>query len=270
MSGLHREFQRGQAGDAEAAFAWLDGAHASPVIQAVEQHMLEERPVGGGDRVLDVGCGLGHELQRLAPLVGRQGRLLGVDVSPTMIIEARRRAAALGLPITFEVGDAHALGLPDDSFDLCRVVRVLRYVESPERVIAEMRRVVCRGGFVMSFDFDSDQTVVDAPDTTLTRTMAEILDAAVPHPWIGRQLFGLFRRAGLADVRVVPHPICLTGARGFGMYRRLNEGTIAAAVSSGQLSPADAARWWHALEESASAETFLVAVLGFIVVGRKP
>jgi ubiquinone/menaquinone biosynthesis C-methylase UbiE len=270
MSGLHREFQRGQAGDSEAAFAWLDGAHASPVIQAVEQRMLEERPVGVGDRVLDVGCGLGHELQRLAPLVGPHGRLLGVDVSPAMVVEARRRAAALELPIAFEFGDAHALELPDESFDLCRAVRVLRYLQSPERVVGEMARVVCRGGFALAFDFDSDQTVVDAPDATLTRRIAEILDAAVPHPWIGRQLFGLFRRAGLADVRVVPHPICLTGTGGFGMYRRLNEATIAAAVNAGQLSAADAAGWWLALEESAGAETFLVAILGFIVVGRKP
>lgn len=36
----------------------------------------------------------------------------------------------------------------------------------------------------MAFDFDSDQTVVDAPDATLTRRLAGILDAAVPHPWM--------------------------------------------------------------------------------------
>jgi hypothetical protein len=54
------------------------------------------------------------------------------------------------------------------------------------------------------------------------------------------------------------------------MYRRLNEGTITAAVNAGQFSAADAARWWRALEESARAETFLVANLGFIVLGRKP
>jgi cyclopropane fatty-acyl-phospholipid synthase-like methyltransferase len=66
-------FQRGEASNSEAAFAWLDGAHASPVIQAVTQRMLEEHPVRAGDRVLDIGCGLGHELQRLAPVVGPRG-----------------------------------------------------------------------------------------------------------------------------------------------------------------------------------------------------
>src|ERR671928_1178202 len=100
MSSLHRGFQQGaEAVDSDAPFAWLDRADASPLIQGIKQRMLGLCPVGSGDRVLDVGCGLGHELQRLAPLVGPQGRLLGVDASPAMVIEARRRAAALGLPI---------------------------------------------------------------------------------------------------------------------------------------------------------------------------
>src|SRR5689334_14041519 len=137
MSRLHRDFQRGGASDPEAAFAWLDGAHASPVIQALTQRMLEEQPVRAGDHVLDIGCGLGHELQRLAPLVGPRGRLRGVDASPAMVAEARRRAAALDLPIAFEVGDAYALDLPNDHFDQCRVARVLRYLESPERAVGE-------------------------------------------------------------------------------------------------------------------------------------
>ncbi len=38
-------------------------------------------------------------------------------------------------------------------------------------------------GSVLVFDFDSDMTVVDAPDPALVRRIAEFLDAAVPHPW---------------------------------------------------------------------------------------
>lgn len=51
--------------------------------------MLEVRPVGEGDQVLDVGCGLGHEVRRLAELVGPRGRVAGIDASPAMITEAR-------------------------------------------------------------------------------------------------------------------------------------------------------------------------------------
>jgi len=185
-----------------------------------------------------------------------------------MITEARRRGAGLALPISFEVGDAHQVGLPDGSFDLCRTERVLRYVGRPEAVLAEMVRLTRPGGFVLAFDFDSDQTVVDTPDPALVRRIAEVLDAAVPHPWIGRQLFRLFRRAGLHDVRVVPHALFFSGAAGFAVYQRLNQGTIDRAVQAGQLSAREAAAWWAGLERAAEAETFFSAVLGFIAAGR--
>ena len=117
---------------------------------------------------------------------------------------------------------------------------------------------------------DSDQTVVDAPDPALTRRIAEVLDAAVPHPWIGRQLFGLFRRAGLRDVRVVPHVICLPGAAGFAIYQQLNRGTIDRARQAGEVTAEEVAAWWAALEQAGETEMFFTAVLGFIAVGNKP
>ena len=214
--------------------------------------MLDVCPVGEGDQVLDVGCGLGHEVFRLAERVGPHGRVVGIDANSAMITEARRRAADLTLPITFEVGDARHVGFPDNTFDLCRTERVLRYLDRPEAALAEMARLARPGGSVLAFDFDSDQTVVDAPDPALARRIAEVLDAAVPHPWIGRQLFGLFRRAGLRDVRVVPHAICLSGAAGFAIYQQLNRGTIDRAREAGQVTASEVAAWWAALKRAAA------------------
>lgn len=270
VSSLHQGFQEaGQSGSTEAIFRWLDGADESPLIQQVKRRMLDICPVGAGDQVLDVGCGLGHEVRRLAQQVGPQGRVVGIDVNPAMITEARRRGAGLTLPLSFEVGDAHQVGFPDSSFDLCRTERVLRYADRPEAVIGEMMRLTRPGGSVLAFDFDSDQTVIDAPDSVLVRRIAEVLDAAVPHPWVGRQLFGLFQRAGLRDVRVVPHALCFSGAAGFAVYQRLNRGTLDQAVQAGQVSASEVAAWWAALEQAAEAETFFSAVLGFIAAGHK-
>jgi ubiquinone/menaquinone biosynthesis C-methylase UbiE len=186
-----------------------------------------------------------------------------------MIAEARRRAAGLTLPVSFEVGDVHQVGLPEGSFDLCRTERVLRYVDRPAAVLAQMVRLTRPGGSVVAFDFDSDQTVVDASDPALVRRIAAVLDAAVPHPWIGRQLFRLFQRAGLRDVRIVPHALCFRGAAGFAVYQRLNQGIIDRDVYVGQVSASEAAAWWAALKQAAETETFFPAVLGFIAAGRK-
>lgn len=245
----------------------MDG---NPLIQQVKRQMLYAYPVREGDHVLDVGCGLGHEARRLAERVGPQGRVVGIDANPVMIAEARQRAVDMSLPVAFEVGDAHHVDLPDNTFDLCRTERVLRYLASPETAVGEMARVAHSGGSVLAFDFDSDQTIVDAPDPVLARRIAEVLDAAVPHSWIGRQLFGLFKRAGLRDVRIVPHAICFSGAAGFAVYQRLNQGTIDRAVQVGQVTADEADAWWAALTQAAEAETFFTAVLGFIAAGRKP
>ena len=271
MSSLHQGFQQtGQSTDTEAIFGWLDRMDGHPLIQQVKQQMLDVCPVTEGDRVLDVGCGLGHEVRRLAERVGPQGQVVGIDANPAMITEARRRAAGLTLPVAFEVGDARHVTWPDNAFDLCRTERVLRYLDQPDAAVSEMARLARRGGSVLAFDFDSDQTVVDAPDPALARRIAELLDAAVPSPWVGRQLFGLFQRAGLRDVRVVPHVMCFTADAGFTVHQRVNRGTIDRARQAGQISASDVAAWWTAMERAAEAQTFFAANLGFIVAGRKP
>jgi ubiquinone/menaquinone biosynthesis C-methylase UbiE len=271
VSSLHEGFQQsGQSTDNEAVFGWLDRMDGNPLIREVKQRMLDVCPVNEGDRVLDVGCGLGHEALRLAERAGPRGRVVGIDANTAMITEARRRAADLALPVAFEVGDARQVALPDNSFDLCRTERVLRYLDRPEAAVGEMARLTRPGGSVLAFDFDSDLTVVDAADQALARRIAEVLDAAVPHPWIGRQLFGLFRQAGLRDVRVVPHAFCLSGTAGYAIYQQVNRGTLERARQAGRVTAGDVDAWWAALEEAAGNQAFFAANLGFIAAGGKP
>ena len=45
------------------------------------------------------------------------------------------------LPLTFDVGDACHVDLPDSTFDLCRTERVLRYLDSPQTAVGEMARL---------------------------------------------------------------------------------------------------------------------------------
>ena len=268
---LHQTFQSNDpALDIEAMVRWLERVDAHPLTAQLKRAMLELCPVGAGDRVLDVGCGVGHEAIRLAQRAGSPGRVVGVDASPPMIAQARQRAREEPLPAQFDVGDAHHLAFPDGAFDLCRTERVVRYLRRPETALREMARVVRPGGWVLAQDFDSDQTVVDARDHSLTRRVAEALDAAVPNPWIGRQLYGLFRNVGLVDVRVVAHAVVLTGANGFELYRQINHGTIARAVQSGRLGPGEEAAWWADLEQAGETETFCAVTLAFIVAGRRP
>lgn len=78
-----------------------------------EQHLVEQF-MGQRGRVLNVGCGAGREAFALA----RQGfDIVGVDVAPLMIEEAKRHAQTSGINVHFEAQDATALGYPPNSFD---------------------------------------------------------------------------------------------------------------------------------------------------------
>ncbi len=83
MTDLHSGFQRASLPAApEAMIRFLDAADQMPQIQRAKQLMHEALALRPGDTVLDVGSGLGHELQRLAQMVGANGRAVGIDSNP--------------------------------------------------------------------------------------------------------------------------------------------------------------------------------------------
>ena len=92
-----------------------------------------------GSRVLDVGCGVGRWSRLLA---SRGARVTGVDLSPTMIAEAQRRAAASGLAdrCRFMVQDSASLEI-EGAFDLILCVTVLQHVLDAAALRSALRRM---------------------------------------------------------------------------------------------------------------------------------
>lgn len=98
-------------------------------------------------RALDVGCGPGTFHRHLA---GRLGALEGVDVSATIVEEARRRNPGL----TYHVADASSLPAANGDFDLALAICILHHLAPAERgaVLAELGRVTRPGGLVVVFE----------------------------------------------------------------------------------------------------------------------
>jgi len=111
-------------------------------------------------RWVETACGPGLIARAMAP---RVGSVVGIDLTPTMIDKARADAAEAGVEnVTFEVGDATALDLPDDSLDGAITRFSLHHIPAPVRVLEEMRRVVKPGGYVVVSDFVTDDDGVSA------------------------------------------------------------------------------------------------------------
>src|SRR5689334_23325809 len=72
---------------------FLDLGNQVPEVAASKPILLNELRTSPGSRVLDVACGLGADVREIADLVGPTGRVVGVDASEAMIVEARARSA---------------------------------------------------------------------------------------------------------------------------------------------------------------------------------
>ena len=106
-----------------------------------------------GDSVLDVGCSGGYLARRLATAAGPNGHVTGVDPAEPAIAYARRRAADT---MTFIVGIAQRLELPDSSFDAVTCTLAMHHVPARQRATAfrEMYRVTRPGGRLLVADFN--------------------------------------------------------------------------------------------------------------------
>ncbi len=95
-----------------------------------------------GERVLDVACGTGN----VALAAARAGATVtGLDFAPNLLAQARAAAAAEGLAIRFDEGDAEALPYADGAFDLVASAFGVMFAPRPEHAAAELLRV-CRPG----------------------------------------------------------------------------------------------------------------------------
>jgi 2-polyprenyl-3-methyl-5-hydroxy-6-metoxy-1,4-benzoquinol methylase len=98
-----------------------------------------------GERVLDVACGTGN----LALPAAHAGALVtGIDIAPNLIDQAVANAAAEGLAVRFEVGNAEALPYADASFDTVVSMFGVMFAARPAVAAAELLRVVRPGGRV--------------------------------------------------------------------------------------------------------------------------
>jgi ubiquinone/menaquinone biosynthesis C-methylase UbiE len=104
-----------------------------------------------GDSVLDVGSSSGYLTGRLAAAAGPSGRVTGVDPSAPAISYAQRHARP---GMTYTVGVAQDLGLPDASFDIVTCTLAMHHIPARQRkaAFAEMYRVTRPGGRLLTAD----------------------------------------------------------------------------------------------------------------------
>ena len=120
-----------------------------------QREALEALELRAGDRLLDVGCGTGAAVRAAAEVVDRA---VGVDLSPKMLAEARKRAG-LRPGVEFVEGDSEELPFADGEFTAVICTTSLHHYPHPDAAAKEMARVLAPGGRVVIADGTSDTAV---------------------------------------------------------------------------------------------------------------
>lgn len=228
-----------------------------------------------GERVLDVGCGLGDVTLACATDVAPGGEVVGVDASAAMLRVARSRAAEVGATVRFSVGDALDLDEPDDSFDAVRSERTLQWVADPAVAVAEMARVLRPGGRLALIDTDWSTLTIDVGDDALAARVHGAMQVERGRPsLVGRRLGELARAAGL-DV--------VTGTEARHVWTRWDpdvspapDGCFSMAsladdlVATGHLEPDGADAFVSTVAEAARGGRFTMAITMYAVVATAP
>jgi arsenite methyltransferase len=143
--------------------AWAEDLRYPPELAAVPDTAAESfagvaNPwelgrLSPGERVLDLGCGAGTDSLVAAQMVGGEGRVTGIDMTPEMLAKARAAAAELGAAnVAFVEGEIEALPFPDEAFDVVISNGVVDLVPDKDAVFDEVYRVLAPSGRIQIAD----------------------------------------------------------------------------------------------------------------------
>jgi SAM-dependent methyltransferase len=160
---------------------------------------LAHASVKAGETVLDLGSGAGIDAFLAAQEVGPTGRVIGVDMTPSMLRRARENATKGGYAnVEFRLGEIESLPVADATVDLIISNCVINLSPEKPRVFAEAMRVLKPGGRLLVSDLVLTRPLPESVRASVEAYVGCIAGASLKDDYIGQ-----IRDAGFADVAVV-------------------------------------------------------------------
>lgn len=213
--------------------------------------------------VLDAGCGSGAVTQDLVRAAS--GDVVAIDLDPLMLARARGAAPSLAR------ADARRLPFADGTFDLAVCNLVLLWSPQPERVVAELARVVRPGGTVLASMEPDYGGKVHFPENPLIDLVfqGEGIRRRGGDPHAGRKLRSHFAAAGLRTEVGIANAEVNTPEQDLDLFRR-NRTYYRRLLTEARFEPAAIDGWEREYLESLSAGGQFSFLPVFYAIGRKP
>lgn len=241
-------------------------------LKADKQRTYEVMHVQLGDYVLDVGCGIGVDTIPLAQMVGRAGRVVGIDHDAGRIAEANQHAAEAGVSawVSHAQGDALSLPFKTGAFAACRSERLFQHLLDPAAALTEMVRVTRAGGWIVVLDTDWGTLSIDTEETEIERLLARFqAERMRQNGYAGRQLWRLFKRQQLVDIVLDMRADYTTD---YALMRQVLqlEDCEARALRASMVNEEELQRWQRSLAHAEAEGVLFCSLTMMLIAGRKP
>jgi ubiquinone/menaquinone biosynthesis C-methylase UbiE len=181
---------------------------SKPWLNQLYTSFLNIRP---GQKIVDVGCGTGDFTRHLARLSNRKATILGIDSNEKSIRAATTdtKKARLSGSVSYKRGDVYKIPLEDCYADLTCCRTLLMHLTEPVKAVKEMTRVTKSDGSVVAVEGGKMGAFYDPDDERYSKLAERAYEAWVngirklegKEFKIGEKLPGIFRKAGLSDIK---------------------------------------------------------------------
>ena len=221
-----------------------------------------------GEAILDVGSGPGNQVFEMAPIIGPEGRVQGIDPAESAIAIASRRCSGLS-NVQFELGEAAQLPFDDKTFDAVMSSQVFEYLDNVSGGLQEMYRVLRPGGRVLIHDTDWGTLLWRSSDAQRMARVMVVWDKHLTDPHLPQTLASKLRDAGFGDIKAEPI-VQLETEFDPGSVSGVLMRIIVGYVESQGIPAAEASAWKEDLENLGAAGDYLFSSNEYVFVGRKP
>ncbi|MFZ3130596.1 MAG: methyltransferase domain-containing protein [Desulfosporosinus sp.] len=240
---------------------------SAKLVEKIKEQSYEMMHLKCGMKVLDLGCGLGIDVRRMAGMVGQNGKVIGLDNDEKMIAEAQQDNQSANAE--FIQSDVCSIPFDDNTFDAVRAERlfqVLPITIDMNEVIREIIRVTKESGIIVLVDSDWGTASVNYEDAEVTNRLLHFFAKQCrPNGYAGRQFYELMKKHGLNVEGIEALPVYMFNFAETPFEQWLTK----EALEKGIASEKEMQSWNVELKRKTENREFFGLVNMIIVVGRK-